>query len=74
MHLERGGVPVHFVQEDFRIIVFRQQDFELQGARFIFQACLVRQERCYDLISLRPGAISSLTTFANFDMTFSPPW
>ena len=42
MHLECGGVPVHFVHENFRIVVFRQQDFELQGARFIFQACLVR--------------------------------
>src|SRR6516164_7411623 len=51
MHLECGGVPVHFVRENFRNVVFRQQDFELQGARFIFQACLVRHQRSYDLIS-----------------------
>src|SRR5215831_7345756 len=35
--------PVHFVHANFRVVVFRQQDFELQGARFTFQACLVRQ-------------------------------
>jgi hypothetical protein len=33
MHLECGGVPVHFVHANFRIVVSRQQDFELQGAR-----------------------------------------
>ena len=49
MLLECGGVPVHFVHPDFRIAVFRQQDFKLQGARFIFQACLVGQQQSYDL-------------------------
>src|SRR5262245_11758805 len=43
MLLECCGVPVHFVHANFRIAVFRQQDFELQGTRFTFQACLVRQ-------------------------------
>jgi hypothetical protein len=38
MHLECGIVPVHLVRENFRIVVLRPQDFELQGARFIFQA------------------------------------
>src|SRR5262249_52933166 len=44
MHLECGVVSVHFVRENFRIVVLGQQDFELQRARFIFQAaCLVRR-------------------------------
>src|SRR5262249_20100209 len=44
MHLECGVVPVHFVRENFRIVVLGQQDFELQRARFIFQAArLVRR-------------------------------
>src|SRR5262249_12972025 len=52
MHLECGGVPVDFVRENFRIVVFRHQDFQLHGARFIFQAaCLVCREQSYDLIS-----------------------
>jgi len=42
--LECGVVPVHFVGENFRIVVLGQEDFELQRARFIFQAaCLVRR-------------------------------
>ena len=43
MHFKRSGVPVHFVQENFSIIVIRKQDLELQSARFIFEACFVRQ-------------------------------
>jgi hypothetical protein len=43
MHLECSSVPVHFERENFRIVVLRQQHFELQGARFIFQARLVRR-------------------------------
>ena len=43
MHVECGLVPVDFVQENFRIVVLWQQDFELQCARFVFQAtCFVR--------------------------------
>jgi len=42
MRLECSGVPVHFERENFRIVVFGEQHFELQGARFIFHACLVR--------------------------------
>src|SRR5215470_6772416 len=52
MRLECGVVPVHFVGENFCIVVLRQQDFELQGALFIFQAaCLVCRQQSYDLIS-----------------------
>src|SRR5215469_15582196 len=51
MRLECGGVSVHFERENFRIVVFGQQYFELQGARFIFQACLVRCQQSYDPIS-----------------------
>ena len=29
MHLECGVVPVHFVRENFRVVVFGQQDYEL---------------------------------------------
>ena len=72
MHLECGGVPVHFVHAHFRIVVFRQQNFELQGARFIFQASLVRRGKA-TTSSLRPGATSIVTMFANFDMTLFPP-
>src|SRR5215468_220167 len=51
VHLECGSVPVHFVHANFRIFVFRQQDFELQGTRLIFETCLVRLQQSYDLIS-----------------------
>jgi hypothetical protein len=43
MHLKRSGVPVNFERENFRIVVLRQQHFELQGARFIFHARFVRR-------------------------------
>jgi len=39
MRVERGGVSVDFIRENFCIVVVRQQDFELQGdSTFIFQA------------------------------------
>jgi hypothetical protein len=38
MHVERGVVSVDFVQENFCIVVVRQQDFELQGPGLVFQA------------------------------------
>ena len=38
MHVECGVVSVDFVQDNFCIVVVRQQDFELQGSGFIFQA------------------------------------
>ena len=56
MHLECGVVSVDFVQEHFRVVVLWQQDFELQGARFIFQAtCSVRLQQRQELIPLSWG-------------------
>jgi hypothetical protein len=53
VHLECGGVSVDFVQEHFRVVVLRQQDFELQSARFVFQATrFVRHRQRQELISL----------------------
>jgi hypothetical protein len=51
MHVECGVVSIDFVQENFCIVIVRQQDFELQGSRLIFQAAgFVRHQQREELI------------------------
>jgi len=69
MHVECGVVSVDFVQENFCIVV-RQQDFELQGSRFIFQATAF----CAPLAKVRadPFALMRLQLFRRSQILACP--
>jgi uncharacterized membrane protein YccC len=53
MHLESCIVLVDFIDQYLRIVVARDQDFELKGTGFILQAtCAVRRQQRYHFIPL----------------------